>query len=87
MSEVKNYADITPVAGMKFVVSGADASQTTGNADIDALATYLGALVVVVAAPASAGAAGVAGQVAIAAGYFYTCVATNTWQRVATATW
>lgn len=36
--------------------------------------------------PASASAAGVAGQVAYQSGFFYICVATNTWQRVAIAT-
>lgn len=40
-----------------------------------------------VAVPASAGAAGVVGQWAAEAGWLYICVATNTWQRVAIATW
>jgi hypothetical protein len=37
--------------------------------------------------PASAGAAGTQGEIAWDATYFYICVATNTWQRVAHATW
>ena len=37
--------------------------------------------------PASASAPGVAGQIRYASGYLYVCVATNTWQRVAIATW
>lgn len=37
--------------------------------------------------PASASAPGVAGQMRYAIGYLYVCVATNTWQRVAIATW
>lgn len=37
-------------------------------------------------APASASAKGVKGQVIVTDGYIYTCVATDTWQRVATAT-
>lgn len=40
-----------------------------------------------VSAPASAAAAGTVGQWAVASGFFYACVATNTWQRVAIATW
>lgn len=36
--------------------------------------------------PATAASAGVAGQVAYEAGWFYICVASNTWQRVAIAT-
>lgn len=40
-----------------------------------------------VGAPASASATGVAGSVAWDANYFYTCTATDTWKRVAVATW
>lgn len=40
-----------------------------------------------VAAPATAGAAGTAGQIALDGGYLYSCTATNTWVRVALATW
>jgi hypothetical protein len=38
-------------------------------------------------APASAGASGKAGDIAIDASYIYICTATNTWKRVAIATW
>ncbi len=37
--------------------------------------------------PATAGAAGVQGQLASDASFLYVCVATNTWKRVAIATW
>ena len=37
--------------------------------------------------PASAGAAGTAGDVCRDADYIYVCTATNTWKRVAIATW
>lgn len=40
-----------------------------------------------VAVPASASASGVAGSLAYEAGFLYTCVATDTWERVVTATW
>jgi hypothetical protein len=40
-----------------------------------------------VGVPANAGATGTAGQLAYASGYLYVCVAANTWQRVAIATW
>lgn len=39
------------------------------------------------AVPASAAAAGVAGTITWGTGFVYVCVATNTWQRVAIATW
>lgn len=37
--------------------------------------------------PASAAAAGTAGTVVWDSGFVYVCVATNTWKRVAIATW
>ena len=37
--------------------------------------------------PATAGAAGTAGQICWDASYIYVCTATNTWKRVAIATW
>lgn len=40
-----------------------------------------------VSAPSTAGSSGVAGQVAYDSSYFYVCTATNTWKRVAIATW
>ena len=45
------------------------------------------ALAVLVDVPASATAAGAKGQYAVDADYLYVCVATNTWRRVAVATW
>jgi hypothetical protein len=41
----------------------------------------------VVAAPPTSTSAGSAGQIAFDARFFYRCVATNTWVRVALATW
>jgi hypothetical protein len=37
--------------------------------------------------PATAGAAGKKGDIAYDADFIYVCVATNTWKRVAIATW
>jgi hypothetical protein len=37
--------------------------------------------------PATAASAGVSGQIAKDSNYFYVCVATNTWKRVAISTW
>lgn len=41
----------------------------------------------IVDAPASATATGVMGQMSYDSNYFYICVATNTWKRVALSTW
>lgn len=40
-----------------------------------------------VTVPASASASGTAGQVAYDSSFFYVCISTNTWKRVAIATW
>jgi hypothetical protein len=40
-----------------------------------------------VAAPASAAAAGNAGDIAVDANYIYVCTATDTWKRAAISTW
>ena len=42
---------------------------------------------VLVPAPASAGAAGNAGDIAADGSYIYVCVAQNTWLRASIATW
>jgi hypothetical protein len=44
-------------------------------------------MIPVVAAPASAGATGTAGEIRVVDGFIYACIATDTWQRVAIATW
>ena len=44
-------------------------------------------LVLTAVAPASATAPGTKGEVVVVTGFVYTCTATNTWERVATATW
>jgi parallel beta-helix repeat protein len=63
------------------------------NASLAGKAPSVGAMTVynnmstTVATPATAAAAGLVGQVARDASYFYVCVATNTWRRIAHATW
>tara|TARA_R110001606_G_C15123348_1_gene622394 strand:- start:233 stop:529 length:297 start_codon:yes stop_codon:yes gene_type:complete len=53
---------------------------------VDVTAASL-ALAALGTAPASATATGTLGQIVIDANYIYVCVATNTWKRVAIATW
>jgi len=52
-----------------------------------AAATFSGDVVVPTKTPADAGAAGVTGNIAWDSSYVYVCTATNTWKRVAIATW
>lgn len=61
------------------------------DTDIDQLFCYDGTtdlpIAMKVAIPASASAVGTAGQVTWDADYIYICTATDTWKRVAIATW
>lgn len=49
--------------------------------------TGLGGIAIASQTPASASATGTQGQIAWDADYIYVCTATNTWKRVAIATW
>ncbi len=44
-------------------------------------------MVPVKSAPSSAADTGTAGEIRVVSGFIYCCVATDTWQRVAIATW
>lgn len=61
--------------------------KVTGGAGFSGNAFVGGILNIVTSTPASASATGVAGTIAWDASYIYICTATNTWKRVAIATW
>jgi hypothetical protein len=63
----------------------ADLNVTTGKLAAGAVTPLKGNFLTT--APASASATGVAGEIRFAAGFIYICTATDTWERVATATW
>jgi hypothetical protein len=68
-------------------VSGTAATVTTAaQPAITSLGT-LTSLKVATSTPASASATGTAGTIAWDTGYIYVCTATDTWERVAIATW
>tara|TARA_R110000744_G_scaffold157378_1_gene273134 strand:+ start:1834 stop:2100 length:267 start_codon:yes stop_codon:yes gene_type:complete len=87
MGKINDQTIKTPVGTDRLLGSDQDTTPTGGTANytVDSVGTYL--LGTRTSVPASATAAGVAGHYAVAAGFIYICVATNTWQRVATATW
>lgn len=64
-------------------------SEKTGAAGVlvDGVKCKDSTIITATSTPASAGAAGVTGQWAWDASYIYICINTNTWQRVAHATW
>ncbi len=90
-SGVNGNLDIVNSGGGSFrlLTSGTlaltvDTSQrTTCNGDLILAAK----LITTFGTPASASAAGTAGQVIADTNYIYICTATNTWKRVAIATW
>ena len=68
-------------------VSGSAATVTAAaQTAITSLGT-LTSLKLATSTPASASAAGTMGTIAWDTGYIYVCTATNTWKRVAIATW
>ena len=84
MAKIETYATNTPVDDDK-VLGTDDTDDSSKNYKFSAINTYL--IGKKVTAPATAAATGVAGDYAVAAGFIYICVATNTWQRAVTATW
>lgn len=93
MATIANYSETitTKLEGLVTKAGGTLPSQSgVSNIQeyhldlIDALTT---ALIASSAAPASAGATGTPGQMAYESGFLYVCVAADTWERVAIATW
>jgi hypothetical protein len=68
-------------------ISAPQQGLTTSSAPSFAGITLTGDMVVATKTPASASAAGTAGTIAWDTSYLYVCTATNTWERVAVASW
>ena len=85
MGKIPSYDLGTAAAGVRLLGTSQDATNETLNYDIDELDDYYSGKRVNV--PASASATGVAGSYATESGFAYFCVATDTWERVAIATW
>jgi hypothetical protein len=79
----------TVPAAIEFLTSPTDGSGLTSRLKIGptGIVGVLGTLTVPTQTPASASAAGTAGTITWDANYIYVCTATNTWKRVAIATW
>ncbi len=82
--------DINPFGGGSSVnltqlATAAQATTQAINNLNQTLASFLP--LIFVGAPAATTSAGTAGQVAYDTGFFYVCIATNTWRRTALSTW
>lgn len=71
------------VGGSQKVIFGSTGIITNPGIDF----SCFGDLIAGGNAPASAAAAGTTGTIAVDTGFIYVCTATNTWKRVAVATW
>ena len=84
MPRISSYPTVTPTGSDLVLI--ADTSGT-GNPTKTATVGSITGVISDVTAPATAASTGTTGQVAVDTGYIYVCTATNTWKRVAVATW
>lgn len=80
MAKISTYATAISTTSDKIVGTDDGSSDATKNFE-------LGSLTVAGTAPATAASTGTTGQIAVASGHLYVCVATDTWERVVIATW
>jgi|TARA_R110000744_G_scaffold370920_2_gene481686 hypothetical protein len=85
MGKINEYSAGTVDANVNLLGSGSSATEPTKQFKINDINTYF--MGTKVSVPATAGATGTAGDYAVESGYAYFCVATDTWERVAIATW
>ena len=90
MANITESTEVTAVAGtdVLYCVQGSNDRKFTASQ----LATYINDNIVCNSlgasrTPASATAAGTAGEVCWDANYVYVCVAANTWRRAALSSW
>jgi hypothetical protein len=88
------FVDVEDAAAALAINAANIANGTVSNTEFQyingltsAVQTQIDTKATKVAAPASASATGVAGTIATDTGYIYVCTATDTWKRVAIATW
>ena len=84
MAIITSYPTIVPTTSDLVIIT--DMSETKKPTKTATIGSIVGTISDV-AAPASATSTGVTGQIATDANYIYVCTATNTWKRVAIATW
>ena len=86
-----NASDLVEMTGAELRTGPhapiSDSLYDSGTTALRWLTLWSDKLVLTTETPASAAAAGTAGQIAWDTGFIYVCTATNTWERVAIATW
>jgi hypothetical protein len=90
---IGNRVTINHTASSALVINGGIGtviSAATGTCVLNAILSndiVVEDIIVTKTAPATASSTGIAGQIATDADYIYICTATDTWKRVAIATW
>ena len=84
MAIIYTYPTVTPTSSDLVILSDVG---TSGKPTKTATVGSITGVISDVTAPATAASTGTTGQVAVDTGYIYVCTATNTWKRVAVATW
>ena len=84
MPRITSYPTVTPTTADLILL--ADVSGSNNPTKTATIGSVTG-IISDVTAPATAGATGTTGQVAVDTGFIYVCTATDTWKRVAIATW
>jgi len=89
MPKISTYAiDATPTVNDKVVGTEVGSNNATKNYTVGGIIALGGSKVTISASPpATANAAGASGDVVWTEDYIYVCTSTNTWKRVAIATW
>ena len=75
MAKIDSYSTATP--SLTDLLLGTDSDSANATKDF----------IISSSVPALASSTGAAGQIAYDSTYIYVCVATDTWKRVAIATW
>ena len=86
MAQIYSYPIVAPLSTDVLIGSRIDSVNDTQVTYNFTVASVVGTIADVTA-PASATSTGLAGQIATDANYIYVCTATNTWKRVAIASW
>lgn len=83
MAKIDSYSTATPSLTDLLLGTDSDSANATKNFTVESLKDFI----ISSSVPALASSAGTAGQIAYDSTYIYVCVTTDTWKRVAIATW
>lgn len=83
MAKINSYSTALPALNDLLLGTDSDSANATKNFTVESLKDFIISSVV----PTTASDTGTAGMLAYDAGFLYVCVATDTWKRVAIATW